>query len=65
MPQENAADMEQIHQDILAESIDRRLEDRDALLRMLTWAREEVVALGGQKSGDHLHRAIECLRHEI
>ena len=54
-----------MQKDLLAESLDRRIEERDALIRMLIWAREEAKDLGGAKSGDHLSRAIDCLRHEI
>lgn len=57
--------MEQTQDDLLAQSLDQRIEERDALIRMLIWAREEAKELGGRKSSEHLKRAIDCLRHEI
>lgn len=57
--------MTQTHTDLLEESLHQRIEERDALIRMLIWAREEARDLGGMKSSDHLTRAIDCLRHEI
>ena len=57
--------MEQLQNDLLAETLVRRQRDRDTLLRMLSWAREEVSSMGGAKSAEHLTRAIECLKHEV
>lgn len=54
-----------MQKDLLSESLEKRLNDRDALLRMLIWAREEVLSLGGHKSSEHLIKAIDCLRHEV
>ena len=57
--------MEQLHKDLMSESLDQRLKERDALVRMLIWAKEEVTSLGGAKSGEHIKRAIDCMRHEL
>ena len=57
--------MDQAQKDLLAETLDQRQRDRDTLLRMLTWARDEISSLGGPKTASHLTRAVECLRHEL
>lgn len=57
--------MEHLQPDLLSDTLDQRIEEREALIRMLTWANEEISALGGRKTSDHITRAIECLRHEL
>ena len=57
--------MEDLHHELLADTLEQRERDRDALVRMLTWALDEVQALGCEKSAQHLRRTIDCIRHEV